>query len=110
MFTFEYEKDSQYVCLNNNFYDVLSNDFSIDALRKEFFNDGIIGIDINDVEEELILEKFNTICNTDSTFNLIIPDEIKVTVVGFTTSDNFVLINVASSISYSNDINVMKNK
>ncbi len=64
MFTFEYEKDSNYVSLNNNFYDVLSNDYSKDALRKEFFNDGIIGIDINDEEEELILDKFNTICNS----------------------------------------------
>ena len=58
MFTFEYEKNSKYVSFNNNFYDLTSNEYSKDVLRKEFFSDGIIGIDINDVEEELILDKF----------------------------------------------------
>lgn len=65
---------------------------------------------INPISTGTATVKFNTICNSDNTFNLIIPDEIKVTVVGFTTSNNFVLINVASTISYSNSIHISANE
>ena len=64
MFTFEYEKASKYISISDDFYDVFSYDFSKETLRKKFLDDGIIGIDIGDFADEIILEKFNDISFT----------------------------------------------
>ena len=62
MFTFEYSKASKYLSLNEKFYDGVSNDYSKEILRKKFLEDGIIGMDLNNLKEKILLEKFNTIC------------------------------------------------
>ena len=63
MFTFEYEKDSQYSSLDDNFYEILSYNSSKETLRKTFLDNGIIGIDIGEREDQILFDKFNNICN-----------------------------------------------
>ena len=58
MFTFEYEKDSQYSSLDDNFYEILSYNSSKETLRKTFLDNGIIGIDIGEREDQILFDKF----------------------------------------------------
>ena len=61
MFTFEYPKTSKFNSYNDNFYISISNDYSKTTLRKKFLENGIIGIDLDHLEEKNLLEEFNDI-------------------------------------------------
>lgn len=61
MFTFEYPKTLKFNSYSDNFYISISNDYSKTNLRKKFLENGIIGIDLNHLEEKNLLEEFNDI-------------------------------------------------
>ena len=67
MFTFEYAKDSQYFSLNEKFFDSFDNNYSKGNLRKQFIDNGIIGVDLGSLEEKILLEEFDTLCSSVGT-------------------------------------------
>ena len=58
MFTFEYSKSTRYPALNEEFYNDLRSNFDNENLRKKFLDNGILGIDLGNLKEEILVERF----------------------------------------------------
>ncbi len=63
MFTFEYSKSTQYKSLSENFYEKVIAGKQNENLRGKFFDNGILGIDFGDLEDNILIEKFHDISN-----------------------------------------------
>lgn len=58
MFTFEYSKSARYPALSEEFYNDFRSNLDKDNLRKNFFTYGIAGIDLGNLEEDILVKKF----------------------------------------------------
>ena len=58
MFTFEYSKSKHYPSISEGFYDEIRGGFNKENLRKKFLNNGIVGIDLGNSEEDILVKKF----------------------------------------------------
>ena len=58
MFTFEYSKSKHYPSISEGFYDEIRGGFNKENLRKKFLNNGIVGIDLGNLEEDILVKKF----------------------------------------------------
>ena len=63
MFTFEYLNPTKYSSFNDNFYLDLSSNYELDNLRDKLLDDGIVGIDLGNLDDDNLINKFNNLCS-----------------------------------------------